>query len=266
MKLFNDIFGIKSRRRERLAREEAERLEAVNAQKRRYKERKEKITAFLDKYLEDSAKEAEATNEAEIARYEKETSKCPKCGSENVINKFKRTKGELHADASFHSNSSLFFHASSGKAKADGELDTFPINSCKDCGNEWIAEKPKLFSPINEYDPWSSPSPRFLYKRVAEYLTMEYDPYDTKELANSLEEKRADLCAKTSVSKLLESYKHAPRYMLEYAIFLGMTEFMFREQVDERIGLKEGDDKYSFSVPDDVWVVVKKLLDWSRSE
>ena len=279
-----DLFGFKARRQDRLAREkaerekaEAERLEQARRNKEAYQSRKAQIKKYLEEYHSKRYNIAKEYVDKENAKIDKENSVCPKCGSHNIINHIKRVKGEVHGGGSHRSYSSAshilfsgsYSHGSYGSSKIDGELDTFPVNKCKDCGNEWaITEKEKVSDYNNdEFSRYDSIAPCHLFRRVNEYLYMKYDPYDVTEKFNSLQEKLDDLVATTSSSSILTPYREAPRYMIEYVLYEGMDENEWnKEYLDKRFGSIKDKDRYSYTMPDELWEIVKKILGWKGED
>ena len=279
-----DLFGFKARKQARLAREkaerekaEAERLEQARRNKEAYQSRKAQIEKYLKEYHSKQYDIAKEYVDKENAKIYKENSVCPKCGSHNVINHIKRVKGEVHGSGSHRSYSSAshslfsgsYSHSSYGDSKLDGELDTFPVNKCKDCGNEWaITEKEKVSDYNNdEFSHYDSTAPGYLFRRVKEYLDMKYDPYDVTERFNSLQEKLDDFVAGTSKIYILKAYRTAPRYMVEYALYEGINESSYsRNNLDNRFGSIKDKDHYSYTMPDELWEIVKIILGWKGEE
>lgn len=277
-----DLFGIKARKKakqekenEEKARIEAEKLALAKENKAKYQERKSKIEKYLadyDKKMEDIAlsKFMEESKEAE-----KENTTCPICGSHNVINKITRAKGELHGKGSlisdaysagssglFTSSHSSYFY-SHGSSKIDGNLDTYPINKCNECGNEWYIKKINRIEPLNDFDVYSSSSPRQLFYEVRRFLEIKYDPFDITDKCNSIEEKQNKLIEITSKSYRFDAYRNAPRYMIEYAIYLGITDLYYvPKELDKRFNFNHTCDKYSYTMSDELWEIVKRVIGW----
>lgn len=279
-----DLFGFKARKQARLAREtaervkaEAERLEQARRDREAYQSRKRQIENYLEEYRSKQYDIAKEYVDKENAKIYKKNSVCPKCGSHNVINHIKRVKGEVHGGGSNRSYSSAshilfsgsYSHSSYGSSKIDGELDTFPVNKCKDCGNEWaITEREKVSDYNNdEFSHYDSIAPGYLFRRVEEYLGMKYDPYDVTEKFNSLQEKLDDFVALTSKMSILKAYRTAPRYVVEYALYEGISESSYRkDNLDKRFGSVKDKDRYSYTMPDELWEIVKIILGWKGEE
>lgn len=132
---------------------------------------------------------------------------CPNCGSEDIIQVFRRHKGELHGSLNgYSSHSSYLFgsHSSySSSGKIDGNLDTLKVNQCKKCGQEWEYkdEKQMIYS-----SDWYSGKcnrnenvPAFL--RRVWYLIEDIEEYNPNKLDNPcnsvqefIEMKKEEIC------------------------------------------------------------------------
>ena len=250
-----DLFGFKARkqaREEAMKEKEAKELEAMQEKKRIYKERKAKIDAWLKIYNDKMYNISSKLNSERRDRIDEENSICPKCGSKNVVHKVARSKGEIHG---------------SGHSKIDGEFDTYPVNRCKNCENEWNVKEFKRIEATNDFSHYSSISPGYLYRRIEEYYEMKYDPKDVKEECNSLDEKREKYCEIQSKTYLLKPYKTIPRYMADVALYEGFIEnFYFAETLDKIFNYHKDDDKYSYRMTDEMWEVVKKIIGWEGTE
>ena len=273
-----DIFGFKARRQareEKRKAKEAEKLAIAQEKKRQYRERKDKIDAYLAEYKkQDDARRSARYMELK-ERANRHNNICPKCDSTDVIHNIVRGKGEIHGEShsSYTSSSSSFLFGGSsygygsGHGKIDGEFDTLPVNKCKKCGNEWNIEEVKYPDSENIFDTWKEFAPSCLYYRIEEYFKLEYDPYDEKEPCNSLEEKREKFFEDASKNWNLVKYKKVPRYMLEYALFNGMTESSYRiEHLPKEFNYHEDDDEYSYRMTDGLWEIVKKIVGWEGTE
>lgn len=272
-----DIFGIKAKRQAKKEAEEKKALEIAAEKKRIYQERKEKIDAYVKQYDEAFEAKAKEVYERELKEAEERNSTCPRCGSKNVVHKVKRTKGEIHGEG--HTSSygsiggSLFGLAgslcSTGHSKIDGELDTLQINRCKDCEEEWNIEEVEAPSYYgNAFSHYDSFAPGFLFRRLEEYFELKYDPYDVKNKCNSLEEMQQEFLERYANGHYFDDYKKAPRYMMDYALFQGFSEhYYYLEYLDKELfNYKDGDDKYSYTMSDEMWEVVKKLIGWEGEE
>jgi len=258
--------------------EEEKRLAKAVEKKKAYQERKDKILAYLKEYdiaIEAKSKEIYEEKKKEV---DEKNSTCPRCGSKNVVHKVVRTKGEIHGTGSSGSygsiGGSLLGFAGSvssyGHSSIDGEIDTLQINRCKDCEEEWNIEEldddyGRVDSVFSNYDSFK---PGFLFRRIKEYYEMKYDPYDIKNECNSLDEMREKFFEKCSSSHCIEEYKKCPRYMIEYAIYKGFTEHFYGlEDMDKKLfNYHKDDDEFSYTMTDEMWEVVKKMIGWNGIE
>lgn len=269
-----DLFGIRARRKAR----EEERLKRLVEKKKAYQERKAKIDTFLNYYRS-------KLNDEEIMLYDEnkklageENSKCPKCGSINVVNLIRRVNGEVHGSGhSYMTGSSSHFLLGSsshfsggGNSRIDGELDTLPINKCNDCSHEWKVVEAKYQNLCDEFSNYRWPfRPHSLFSKLVEYIKMEYNPEDIHDKFNSLEEKREDFCKRESESKRWNFYRNLPKYMLDYALFNGINrEFYDLDDIEDKDlwGVDDGDDEYSYQMPDGLWYICKKIIGWKGNE
>lgn len=277
-----DLFGFKARRealkQEREAerkRKEAKKLEEIQEKKRIYQERKKKITNWLKKYDEKMSSINSSINYERKKRADSKNSTCPKCGSKNVVHKVVRGKGEIHGNGSsslsgsfdgglFSIGGSIY---GSGHSKIDGEFDTYPVNRCKDCEHEWNVEEPNYSKTTDDFSHYSSIAPGYFYNRIDEYFDLSFDPYDEKEPFNSLEEKQQDFFDKQSKSYILKPYKNIPRYMVEVALYEGLHDNICTlGRIGPIFNYHEDDDKYSYTMSDELWEIVKKILGWEGNE
>lgn len=258
--------------------EEEKRLAEAAEKKKAYQERKAKILAYLKVYETDLEVKSKEIYEAKKKEVDEKNSTCPKCGSKNVVHKVVRTKGEIHGTGSSGSygsiGGSLFGFAGSissyGHSSIDGELDTLQVNRCKDCEEEWNIEEldEDYGSVTNAFSNYDSFKPGFLFRRIEEYYEMKYDPYDVKNECNSLEEMREAFFNRYSTSYYFEEYKKCPRYMIEYALYKGFTEHYYGlEDLNKKLfNYKENDDQYSYTMSDEMWELVKKIIGWEGIE
>ena len=107
---------------------------------------------------------------------EKNNASCPKCNSKNIVNKIAQVEGTSSG------TSSIFGGYSSSS------IDTYPVNHCNDCGNEWIRKKVTISSVENNMENLLL---GILYN-MEKYNKIMHGPYnknDLKEKFNSKEEK-----------------------------------------------------------------------------
>jgi len=258
--------------------EEEKRLEKAAEKKKAYQERKDKILAYLKEYntaIDAKSKEIYEEKKKEV---DEKNSTCPRCGSKNVVHKVVRTKGEIHGTGNGGSygsiGGSLFGLAGSissdWHSSIDGEIDTLQINRCKDCEEEWnIEELDEDYGRINSaFSNYDSFKPGFLFRRIENYYEMKYDPYDVKNECNSLDEMREKFFEKYSSCYYFEEYKKCPRYMIEYALYKGFTEHFYGlEDLDKKLfNYHKDDDEFSYTMSDEMWEVVKKIIGWNGIE
>lgn len=271
-----DIFGFKRRKKERLEKErlkktaaEQEKLELIKAEKKAYQERKRLILEYLRKYRDEQLSDAREMMRLENEAAEQRNNTCPKCGSTDTIHVMKHINGEIHGNVSSYSSSSfLGYSHSNSSMKVDGHLDTFPVNKCKSCGNEWAVEEIKETPDfvVDDYDKYESYLPEFIVRRVLEYLDQTFDPYDIKEQYSSIEEKQTEFLKKLSSNESLNEYRKAPRYMIEYAMYLGLEDGFYSDADVSIFGDVEGKDQYQYTLPDETWDVAKKIIGWTGPE
>lgn len=273
-----DLFGIKRRRAEKeakVAAEKAERARLAQEAKRKYQERKALIKDFLDDYDNKGfAKRSEYFHKEE-KEAEKYNSTCPKCGSTDVVNHIKRTKGEIHGEghSSHYSSSSsfLFGHnsycSSARDSKIDGEIDTLPVNRCNKCGHEWKIKEAKWPDRTDVFETYDSYEPKSLVRHILEYSKLNYNPYDVKEECNSLEEMQEKFI-KGCRYRFSDEYKKAPRCVIEYAIYKALDERYSYDEVPKIFGNFYGNnvDEYSYVLPDKAWEIAKKIISWEGPE
>lgn len=258
--------------------EEEKRLAKATEKKKAYQERKDKILAYLNEYYVAIDAKSKEIYEEKKKEVDEKNSTCPRCGSKNVVHKVVRTKGEIHGTGSSSSygsiGGSLLGFAGSvssyGHSSIDGEIDTLQINRCKDCEEEWNIEEleedyGRVTSAFSNYDSFK---PGFLFRRIKEYYEMKYDPYDVKNECNSLDEMREKFFKSYSNSYYFEEYKKCPRYMIEYALYKGFTEHFYGlEDMDKKLfNYHKDDDEFSYTMSDEMWEVVKKMIGWNGIE
>jgi len=266
-----DLFGIRRKRLEKQKQAEEKRLKEIQEEKERRKIREKVIREYLDNYYkEKEKKELEKKKELEEEIKTANTT-CPKCGSEDIINNIKQVKGELHGKGNIlgTSSSSLFTSSSylSGSSKIDGELNTYPVNKCKKCGNEWEIKKIDKddYDFPDVFNSWDCVAPGFLFRKVLGYLDLEFDPHDVNEKFNSLEEKQKDLCKSTSQVLKLYGYDELPKYMIDYLIYIGyLDSHCYGSGNYKKLGdlTEESTTKYSYTLSPELWEIVKNLIDW----
>ena len=268
-----DIFGFKKRREKRLAEKKAVanemkklNLERIMAEKELYQHRKRTIDNYLEKYRKRQLDNAMAYIEKENEKVRAKNNTCLKCGSTDTIHIMKHISGEIIGANHIYSSSYGLNHHINGSSKLNGEIDTFPVNKCKACGNEWAVEKELKEQDfvVDDYDDFNSVAPGFFARRIHEYFNIEFNPDDITDPCNSIDEKRDELVHRMNTNTILDEYRKAPRYMLEYAAYLGMNDSMWLYNDETVFGTVKGKDKYSYVFPEETWKAVIKLIGWNN--
>lgn len=238
-----DWFGIKRRKAEKEEKRKAEIKKAKWEIEKRKEYRKNLITSWLDKYSAERDKLGKESMDKDVKECEAKNSKCPKCGCEDVINKY--VFGQKLSKDSF-----------SYSAGEEPDLESFKVNECKRCGNQWEVAKPVNshyldYVPDN-YSPYDYSSPiGFLYRRIEGVLEgSEEEINEPKEL------------------KLLECYKNTPREVLESSLYIKAYHDAYGE-VKEILGTKiiedvmdpnYNDDMYLFKLSNKAWEIAKTFI------
>lgn len=216
----------------------AEKEKAMLAKKRAYKERKEKILSFITIYQ----KKIEEAELAKVAKMRKEAeainSECPLCHSHEVIHTVKSVYvPDVYSD----------------------QNRTFSVNKCKQCENEW-----EIKSADVNYEERSAFNPiycQLLVGKIEDYFDIRYNPKDLTEEFNSLAEKREDFIKATQLAWYnLKFYTNFPRYMIEYVIYIGATRGDYDYKICNKLGITDNVDSYSFTLSNEHWDIVKRLI------
>ena len=264
-----DLFGIITRIKANAEKRRARLLAEAQEKRRVYQERK----SMIERYLDD---ERSRRHQIESEKYstrkkdaDKINSKCPHCGSTDIINVIIRTKGEIHGEGSYHSHGYSYFgtglFSGNGSGRIDGEMDTYPVNKCKSCGHEWNRVEPEWKSEDDIYCTSKGfDYPEHFFLQIKRYLNMKHDPYDKNEKFNSLEEKRENLLS--NGEWMMKRYKGAPKYMMDYILCKGIQRYLCNSYIDEKISKIFGydsfrDDEYSYVMPDAIYEIVKKFTE-----
>lgn len=131
----------KKKKEEALEKKRQEELRQLQLRKEKYNRYKEYIDSVVFQF--NSEEENKRTEYIDKVREENKihNQTCPNCKSKNIIQVFRRPKGELHGSLNGYSSysSGLFaFHSSHrSSGKIDANLDTLKVNQCKECGQEW---------------------------------------------------------------------------------------------------------------------------------
>lgn len=145
-----------------------------------------KKTIIIEKELKIIYDAIDKINKDSRIKCNKETllknSVCPKCSSTKIIDKISRIKGDIHGESSSYSS----FNGQVSHNKIDGEIDTFAINKCSDCKNEWNKEVSNPF--MIDYD-FIAMQMHFIIKSEHKCVNCVFDSTDPTEKYSSLDEK-----------------------------------------------------------------------------
>lgn len=242
-----DLFGIKRRREER-ERREKERIEKI---KKAREKRIELRRAIIDPYIEKKVEECKKIGQEEYKRLQDEcgikNSACPKCGGKDIINRFVKIQGEVDG----HSHGYPF---GGSYGSIEGKLNTFKVNECKVCGNQWEIAEPEYSledCTPDDFSPYEFGSKiGFLFRRVRGVL-----------------EKSEDEINDLKPNKYLECYKDTPREALEYCLYIfgvhdlyGEKELLGTKLIEDKKSPDYNDNPYLFTLTDEVWSIVKVFI------
>ena len=251
-----DLFGIKKRKQ---AREEA-RKKMLKDRKGLAESRKSSVNWFLNEKRAAAYVRAQEAYQKDVEQCDKKNAVCPICGSKNRINKFVRLQGSLDGKSQGSYGGSLFGSYGYSHGSIHGEMDTFQVNECRDCGNQWEVAKPE-HSHISdyEYNPWSihSGDVGFLYRRIWSCLE---EPEKLPEI---------------STSHITNQFKGTPRNVLECLLYLyhtsweGWGEDDYDGHYNDLYGIKIcrdednpnfNDDAYVFTFTDEIWKLIQQVI------
>lgn len=229
----------------RKKKEEALRQEE-EAKKLLLQQRKEKYT-LVKNYIDDIVKTHQDDEYDKMKSYEEKeerknkecNSKCPNCRHKDIIQVYKRPKGEIHGSLDSHSSHyssyGLFggYSGSSSRSKGrlDGSLDTLRVNQCKNCGHEWEIKPESLtiFSDDYYYGKVDYKDTIFSILRRVRCLIEDIDEFNPSRLDNKYESvddlltdkiKNIKWCAGTTIDilsiELIQYYARKYSYDLTY--------------------------------------------------
>lgn len=189
-------------------REEKKRL-AIEAENKRLQELKKKYLerkCYIDTIVETHRKSEYSKQRTEINEHNNRAkinnAKCPKCNNKDVIQVYRRHKGDIEGSIkstfdSYHS-SFLFASYSHNSYKQDGyidgHLDTLVVNKCNSCNHEWEHIEDKSILNSKEYYRgkinWTEYTGYLLSSiyRAAEKIK-NFNPNDLDEVSSTLKEK-----------------------------------------------------------------------------
>ena len=188
------------------------RQEVLTAQKDYYRQRKEYVDEVVKRYSDEEYSKQQKYYTEQQKIIEDYNTICPKCGKRNIITVFRRPKGEI--SGSFNSQYSHSFVSGycSTRGSINGSLDTYKVNKCKDCENEF--EVKELEYSINGYyrDKINYISSiGGLIDRIASELhdLKDFNPNSFSESCNTIEEKYNEIVEKLKKHWSYESIKNS---------------------------------------------------------
>ena len=229
-----------------------EELHQLQLRKEKYNRYKEYVDSIVSQF-----KSEEENKRHEYMDKIREVNKilnrtCSNCGSKNIIQVFRRHKGEIHGSLNSYSsyNSCLFGSHSSHRTsgKIDGNLDTLKVNQCKDCGQEWEHkdEKQMVYSS-NWYSgkcDRNETVPSFL--RRVWYLIEDIEKFDPNKLDNPfnsvqelIETKKEEICKYWSEGVLDLSME-----VLHYYVRLNSFSLAYNDEILEEYAKDDGGQLY----------------------
>lgn len=197
----------KRKKEEALEKKRQEELHQFQLRKEKYNRYKE----YIDSVISQFKSEEENKRHQYIDKIREENKihnqTCPNCESKNIIQVFKRPKGEIHGSLNGHSSYSSYLFGSHSShrlsGKIDGNLDTLKVNQCQECGQEWEHKDEKQM--IYGSDWYSGKCDR--YENVASflrrvwYLIQDVEMYNPNKLDNPcnsvqefIEMKKEEIC------------------------------------------------------------------------
>lgn len=252
-----DLFGIKRRRAERQALEEARNAKIKSDRQKVYDVRKTIIDDFLKLKYNYYRELAWKDYDKDRAKVKEKNQVCPICKSKNRIDKFLRIQGSLngHSLGSGSFSGGLFYNSGNytHSGSIEGHLDTYVVNECKDCGNQWAKAEPKHAFvsdyDINPYDIHDG-NVGYLYRRIIDAISK-----------NEIKEH----------SILKNSFSNVDREVIEYLLYKYDSENgykstyfdsklfgipIIKDENDEHFN----NDPYLFVLTDEIWDIVKMLI------
>lgn len=238
-----DWFGIKRRKAKKEEKKKAELKKAKWEVEKRKEYKKNLINFWLEKHTAEREKLGKESMEKDIKECEAKNSKCPKCGCEDVINKY--VFGQKLSKDSF-----------SIPADEEPDLESFKVNECKGCGNQWEVSRSTFSGPLeyvpDNYSPYDySGKLGFLYRRIEGAL---------EESVEEINQPRK--------TKLLECYKNTPREVIESSLYLqgvhnhiyGDKDILGTKIVGDITNPEYNDDMYLFKLTDKAWRIAKIFI------
>lgn len=124
---------IKRKRQERIDKE----IEKLKRKKEYFTNRKTLVDSYTKHHRDEQFDLSYSYKQKEAERNRNHNSRCPICGSNEVVLNYKRYKGEVKGSLDGSYSSSLFRGSGHVSGNLDGKFDTLVVNKCNKCGNEW---------------------------------------------------------------------------------------------------------------------------------
>ena len=207
----------RKRKEEKFQKLEEIRLEKLRKEKEKFRKKKEYIDVFVSNHNKQENEKKDKFLDKLNKEIEKDNSTCPNCKGNNIIQVYRRPKGELKGSldsfsTSSHS-SSLFSSSSSHYSKTngniEGQLDTLRVNKCNDCGQEWEIKSKEFLA---KYYPDKVDYEDYVYyflndccRKISELN--EFNPNDLNEECCSIDEKKQQCIQKIKESWWIDSVK-----------------------------------------------------------
>lgn len=207
----------RKKKEEKLQKLEEIRLEKLRKEKENFRKRKEYIDAFVSNHNKQENEKKDKFLDKLNKEIEKDNSTCPNCKGNNIIQVYRRPKGELKGSldsfsTSSHS-SSLFSSSSSHYSKTngniEGQLDTLRVNKCNDCGQEWELKSKEFLA---KYYPDKVDYEDYVYFFLNDCCRKlsdvnKFNPNDLNEECCTFEEKKQQCIQKLKESWWIDSVK-----------------------------------------------------------
>ena len=197
----------KRKKEKALEKKRQEELRQLQLRKEKYNRYKAYIDSVVSQFESEEENKIDKYIDKVIEENKIHNQTCPNCKSKNIIQVFRRHKGELHGSLDSHSSHSSYLfgsyssHRTSGKI--DGNLDTLKVNQCKECGQEWEYKDENQMVYSSEW--YSGKCDRYenvpSFLRRVWYLIEDVENYDPNKLDNPcnsvqefIEMKKEEIC------------------------------------------------------------------------
>lgn len=248
----------KKRKEEKLRLIEEAKQKAIAERKDLYNEHKSYIDEIIQTHNEDQRQKRKEYIDKKEQDNKKSNHTCPHCKSNEVIDVFRRPKGELKG--SFNSNfSSSYSHnifggynstSHSSNGKIEGSLDTLKVNRCSKCGHEWEKLSECIYPSEIDFFPgeedWNDYATYFINHITR--LINKINEFDPNRLDNKFD----------SIDEIIEDAKDNVWYrkvkdwsleLLYYITFKNKYDVRVKEEVFDEYEYDDGGEDYlgSFS-------------------